>query len=222
MAKVCAVPDLHSPYSNLESLTLLYTEIERHKPDIVIQLGDALDMYSFSKFPKSQNVHTPKQEISEGKALLEEFWKIIHKLVPKAKKYMLVGNHEERLPKRVLERLPEFESLFSLKNLLTFKNVETVTEPEIEIDGICYFHGFYTKPYQHLRYYQRSCVFGHTHNAWVLWEKPIFSKKPLFEMSTGYLADDSMIPIQYTATKKNRWSKGYGIIDDGIPTFFPL
>lgn len=219
MAKVLCVPDLHSPYSDLEALSSTYLQIEKEKPDTILQLGDSLDLYSFSKFPRSHNLLTPRQELEQGFELVRDMWKIINRIAPKAIKYQLLGNHEERLPKRVLERLPEAETLFRLKEVMSFPGVQTITTEELEIDGVLYIHGFMTRPYAHMRYFLKSVVLGHTHQAWVLYEK--VHRKTLFEMTCGYLADDSQIPLQYTASKINKWSKGCGIIDSGVPRFVP-
>jgi len=220
MAKVLCIPDLHAPYTNLEALTLLYAHIEKVNPTHIIQLGDQLDLYAFSKFPRSHNVMTPKQELEEGIGLLKEMWRLINRISPDSRKYQLLGNHMERLPKRVLERLPEAESLFRVEDLVNFDGVHTVTEDQIEIDDVLYLHGFMTGAFKHMRYFLKSCVFGHTHSAWIHFEK--IHNRQLFEFTSGYLADDTQIPLQYTASKINKWSTGYGIVDNGVPTFVPL
>lgn len=90
MAKVLVVPDLHCPYTDLSSLTLLYAHIEAANPDVIIQLGDAMDMYSFSKFPRSHNVMTPKQELEQGIGMVAEFWKTVNKVSLNSTKAMLL------------------------------------------------------------------------------------------------------------------------------------
>lgn len=220
MAKVLAIPDLHAPYTDLESLTLLYTHIEKEQPDVIVQLGDQLDLYAFSKFPRSHNLMTPKQELEQGVGLLTEMWEIIHRVSPGSRCYQLLGNHMERLPKRVIERLPEAESLFRIEDLVRFKGVDTVTDDRLVIDDVLYLHGFLTKPYAHMRYFLKSCVFGHIHQAWCVYEK--IHAGLLFDFTCGYLADDAQIPLKYTASKINKWSTGYGLIEAGIPRFVPL
>lgn len=220
MAKVLAIPDLHAPYTNLKALTLLYKHIELIKPTHIVCLGDQLDLYAFSKFPRSHNVMTPKQELEQGIGLLREMWEIIQRISPQSINYQLLGNHMERLPKRILDRLPEAESLFRVEDLVKFNGVHTIIDDRLVIDDVLYLHGFLTKPYAHMRYFLKSCVFGHTHNAWLLYEK--IHEKQLFEFTSGYLADDSQIPLKYTAAKINKWSTGFGLIDEGVPCFIPL
>lgn len=233
MALVISVPDLHEPYSDPDGVSALFAKIEeiqkRRKVDYVVQLGDSLDMYSFSKFPRSHNILTPKQELEQGRDAVWKFWKTIQTICPEATKYQLVGNHEERLPKRILDRLPEAESLFSVKDLFTHPNCEVV-EGDLVIDDVLYIHGYLTRQYAHLRYFLRSVVFGHTHNAWIVYEKIdalIGGRTPhknglLFEMTCGFLGDQSQIPLQYTASKKNKWALGFGVVEDGVPSFIPL
>lgn len=219
--KVIAVPDLHFPFAHADALSLLYSKLEIEKPDVVVQMGDALDCFSFSRFPGTKNIMTPKEEISQGLAQLDAFWETVGKLCKKAKKYQIFGNHEERIPKSILAKMPEMESLFSLDDIFQFKGVETIpADGSLELDGVLYIHGYFLQPYQHMRYYLKPVVFGHTHRAWVLHDK--IHGKNLSEMTCGYLGDDSFIPLKYTMTKINRWTKGYGLIEGGEMSFKTL
>lgn len=89
-------------------------------------MGDLLDMYSHSKFPKSQNVYTPKDEEEAGIKKARELWAAIRKASPNSKCVGLLGNHDIRPLKRTLESAPQLEHWIEkyFKDLMQFDGVE--------------------------------------------------------------------------------------------------
>lgn len=180
------------------------------------------DMLAHSKFPRSHNVMTPKDEILKSRDLAEEMWKAIRTAVPKATCHLLTGNHEARVFKRVFERAPELESFVSVKEFFTFDGVETIHDPreELVIDDVVYIHGFLSGLGKHAAYYQKSVVCGHTHLGGVAFIRQ--KKKIIFELNAGMLANERAPALSYTPTKFTRWTVGYGLIDNLGPRFVCL
>lgn len=222
--KVLCIPDLHAPWVEIKKLSKIYELIEQEKPDVVIQLGDALDMYSYSKFARSHDLCTPREEIEEGRNLLVNMWSRIHKMVPKARKIQLRGNHEARLEKRILERNPECWIILQEANnkLLSFPNVETIqdTRCELEIEGVVYIHGYLTQLGSHAKYLLKPVVHGHSHRGGTVFYN--LGGQTIWELDCGYLADPKQIPLQYGATKTTLWTQGCGIVDKWGPRFVSL
>lgn len=222
--KVFAIPDLHAPFTDWKSVAKIYAAIDNARPDYVVQLGDALDAFSFSRFARSHNIMTPEEEIEEGRAGLARFWDNVHKAAPKAKKIQLSGNHEARLVRQTLERFPEVYSLLTKiqGDFYKFKNVETIHDHrhELVINGVIYCHGWLTRLGDHARYFLKPVVHGHTHRAGVIHFN--LHDKPIFELDCGYLADKFQVPLQYGPTKTTLSVKGYGEVDGHIPRFVPL
>lgn len=121
--KKCVVlPDIHVPFHDEKAINPVLKFIKDFNPDVLVQVGDFYDFYDVSKFDKDpERQYRLQDEIDEGKKL----WKKIRKNAPKAKLYMLEGNHEHRLPK-YLTRNPELHSLRSLKleNILELKDLD--------------------------------------------------------------------------------------------------
>lgn len=222
MKKVFAVPDLHFPWVYADGLTALYLAIEQHKPDIVIQLGDLYDMYAHSKFAKSQDIMTPKEEKLEARQGAEAFWKNVKICAPQAECVQLKGNHCDRPAKRLTEKYPEIANFVSFDEYFEFIGVQTIHDSRqiVEIDGVIYTHGHYTKLGDHAKYFLKPVVHGHTHRAGVLYFNQYDNM--LWELDCGYMADNAAIPLQYTATKRTNWVHGYGIVSDSIPAFYPI
>lgn len=222
--KVLVLGDTHFPFHCKTSLTLVFEAIKREKPDCIVQVGDLYDFYSASSFPRSHNILTPKQEAEEGREAAEEMWAYIRKISPKSKCYQLWGNHDVRPKKRVLEAVPHLEHFFgsSLKELFQFKGVRTLLsdKDELLIDGVVYEHGC-TKFGNHVKENNASTVTGHLHRGAVHYENTRRGEV-LFELNAGYLANPHHECMQYGRKKWNKWTRGYGLIDENGPRFICL
>jgi predicted phosphodiesterase len=221
---VFAIPDLHAPFVDWKRVEKIYSAIDKANPDYVVQLGDALDFFAFSKFARSHNVMTPEQEVEEGREGLYNFWANVHKAAPRAKKIQLSGNHEARLVRQALERYPEVYSLLTRfqGDFYKFKNVETIHDHrhELDINGVIYCHGWLSRLGDHAKYFLKPVVHGHTHRAGVLHLN--YHHRTIFELDCGFLADKSKIPLQYGPTKTTLCVSGYGVVNGLVPWFVPL
>lgn len=219
MRKVLAIPDLHFPWHDQDTLTWIYKLNQERKPDVIIQLGDLYDMYSHSRFARTHNLCTPKQEIAEGRLGAATMWKHLKSGNPKAVCYQLRGNHDVRADKRILEMCPEVESLVAMQPLFEFPGVKTIMDAseELELDGVLYIHGHYMKLGDHMNYYLQPVVHGHTHRGGSIYRK--IHGQTIWELDCGFASDESQVPLRYTATRRTHWTLGCGWIDDGGPSF---
>jgi len=219
--KILVIPDVHFPFHDKSIVRQILEAIKREKPAFIVQVGDLYDFFAQSSFPKSLT-HTPKDEVEAGQRAAEEMWRIARKYAPKAKCFQLLGNHDVRPAKRLLERSPELRPFLDMKTIFEFEGVETIhdTRDELEIDGILFTHGHLSHADSHLKYYGQSVVRGHSHMGGVVFQNG--RRGPLFELSCGYAADPHSVPLRYTQTKAVRWCHGYGLIDEKGPRFVPL
>lgn len=221
--RVLIFGDLHLPYPNKKALKWAIKQVKEVKPTIVIQIGDIYDLFYSSTYPKRFLEFTPEQELKRGRAQAEKFWKEVRSLVPRAKLIQLLGNHDERPFKRVLEKVPEIEPLFSLPDLFTFEGVKTIMDPReeliLKVNGkkILFHHGYLSGVGMHMNYHQMSCVVGHTHKGGVQFKG--FGNETRFELNVGYLGDDTAGPLQYGPQRRRYWTLGIGVIDEMGPRF---
>lgn len=210
--KVFIIGDVHFPFHCKKSLAKVLELIKKEKPDVVIQIGDLLDWYCASKYPRSLNVANPKEEILLGIKLAEKMWSDIQKIVPKAQCIQILGNHDVRMPKRIMERLSELESFFDLDKYYTFKNVKVLKSDKdyIEIDGVIYVHGWLSKSIDHARYFNKPTVHGHRHRPEVEYDH-----KNLWSMDVGYMANEKSEVMGYGQSKFTKWTKACGIVENG-------
>jgi predicted phosphodiesterase len=222
--KVLAIPDLHFPWHHQDCLTFIYELIKEENPDVIIQMGDLYDQFSFSRFARTHDLCTPKEELLEGLAGATNMWNHIRKIAPRAKKIQIRGNHDVRIARRVQEVIPEIESLIepTIDAMFKFKGVQTVmnTREEFEIDGVIYTHGHYMKIGDHAKFYNKPVVHGHRHRAEVWFHD--MNDFMLWELDVGFCSDATAVPLRYTATRTTHWTLGCGLIDGRGPRFIPF
>jgi predicted phosphodiesterase len=219
--KIFIIGDVHFPFVNIDALNACYELIKKEKPDVVIQQGDLDDQYSNSKFPKSQNVYSPKAEDDLARSMAEEMWAKIRSIVPKAKCYQLMGNHNARALLRVVEKWPEGEHMieYYMRHRMTFEGVETIHDPtqELYINGILFIHGHYSQLGAHRDYNTINVVTGHSHRGGVNYRS--YNGKVYWELNVGFIGDPESKALSYRKQKYHNWTWGCGIIDSLGPRF---
>lgn len=222
--RILAIPDQHFPFVNKKALEKLIALAKELQPTHIVNVGDTYDMYSFSRFARSMDVMTPKQEMKKGRAMAEKMWAAFQEAAPKAKCFQLLGNHEERIYKKIMNVAAEYESVIAepVRKLLTFPGVYTMksSKSELTINDIVFIHGWSTSPKFHVGYFHQNVVHGHTHRGSVSFIA--IKGKALWELDCGFIADNNALPLEYRETKTSQWHTGCGYIDKMGPRFIPL
>jgi predicted phosphodiesterase len=215
--KVFVISDTHFPFNSKKAYAKVLGFIKEERPDAVVQIGDLLDQYMFSKYGKSPKF-TPEQDIVKGLADAKSMWATIAKFVPKAKLYQILGNHDVRISKRISEVLPALSSIYSPLALYDFPGVKVMKSDRdyLVLDKVVYCHGWLSKSIDHAKHFNQPTVHGHRHRPTVEVDGPLWS------MDVGYLADDKTLPLSYTASKFSRWRKACGVVEDGLPRLILL
>lgn len=211
--KVLAVPDRHFPWAHRRACDWVVGVAKTYQPDAIVGLGDELDLYSYSRFPRSHNLYTPLQEYRRGMGAYRRHWQALREAAPKAACFELSSNHGDRLHKRVLERFPEVEHLIG--DPYALPEVKRV-KGEMVLDRVIYMHGFRSNALAHATYNQQSVVHGHTHKASLLWRKN--RKGSFFNLECGWLGDEGSAVFNYKMEALTQWTMACGLITNGAPT----
>ena len=215
--KVFIVSDTHFPFHSKKAYKKMLHLIKSERPDVVIQIGDLLDQYVFSKYSRSLGIKT-EDDIWKGVKCAKQMWADIHRIVPKAKLYQLLGNHDLRMAKRISEKLPELETVVKTLSLYQFDHVKTLNSDRdfLILDNVVYVHGWLGRSVDHIRYFGKSVVHGHTHRP------EIVTEGRLWVLNVGYLADSKSLPLSYAPSKHSKWRTACGMVEDGQPKLFLL
>jgi predicted phosphodiesterase len=223
--KLLVISDIHWPFSHKKVIERFYDRVAEFQPEIVVLNGDAWDMYSHSKFARSHNQFTPREEHSLARSENENFWSSVQRLAPNVKCFQLLGNHDVRPLKRVLEAYPEAEDWVEkgLREAFTFTGVETFYDPRQELflgEDIAVFHGYRSGLGAHRDFTLMNCINGHTHLGGVSFRQ--IQGRTLWELNSGLAGDPEAKGLTYTPQRITKWTLGFGEVDHLGPRFIPL
>jgi hypothetical protein len=221
------IGDTHFPFARYQDIDRVIEQARRLKPDLILQVGDRHDFYCFSKYARSYNLMTPKQELTRGLKQAKYFWAGLKDASPTAHCVSLLGNHDARLHKRVMERLPELESilddlsLFSIPGVLTLPSDRDSFSFRINGEEVVAHHGWLSKPGDHARMFLKSAVVGHSHLGGLV-HVTRHGGRSFFELNVGYMGDGRSPVFSYGGSKHKPWTLGYGLVDEYGPRFVRL
>lgn len=119
---VVVASDIHIPFQDDKAVRAFCSYCEEKKPECIVLNGDILDFFRLSRFTKGEG-RNPMEEINLCKKLLET----LRELCPQSKIYYIIGNHENRLEKYILNNAPEIacvvEDIFTILGTSEF-NIE--------------------------------------------------------------------------------------------------
>jgi metallophosphoesterase superfamily enzyme len=220
---VLAIGDTHFPFSHQKTIEKVYRFAEKEQPAHIVQVGDLKDQWSHGRFPSSRNYYKPDEEMELAHKQSVEFWEELRKACPKAKCYQIMGNHDLRPLKLILNAAPSLESLVaqSIEKLYDFEGVTTVKDyrEELIIQNIMFHHGYMSRHGQQRDYVMQNLVSGHTHRGAVLY-RPL-KDKTIWHLDCGFVGDPESKALSYTPQKTTNWTLGWGWIDEYGPRFIP-
>lgn len=221
--KLAVISDIHWPFSRQRVIDAFLAFIEKEQPEYVVLNGDAWDMYSHAKFPRSHNIFTPREEMRLAREMNENFWKEVKKRCPNATCIQMLGNHDIRPLKRVLEIYPAAEDWIEekLKELFTFDGVRTIYDhrEEVLVGDVAIFHGYRSQLGAHRDYTLYNCINGHTHRGGTVFRQ--IRGQVLWELNSGYAGDPEAKGLSYTPQKIVEWTPGFAYLDSHGPRFIP-
>lgn len=111
------------PFEDAKALKIVCALIKDVQPTKIVHLGDLIDCYQISSFDKDPDRKSSLQDDIDAAAIWLGHLK---RAAPKAKCYLLEGNHEDRL-RRTIWRMPEAQR--ELTQLRAFK--DGITWPKL-------------------------------------------------------------------------------------------
>ena len=211
------IPDLHVPYHCPKYIEAVCRLLERLKQGKtlkgIVQLGDALDFWQISSYPKN-----PRRKNTIGEDL-EAYAEILNRLgsyLPKGGEFhQLEGNHEERLHRYIAQNSGAiFELVQSIKSYLKerFKGPgkffwhDYMKWDSLKIGDVVLMHGFYFNQHVaagHLTKYKVSTIFGHTHRVQYVFDGTHYAA------NLGHGSRESVIKHKPTPTG---WRQAVGVL----------
>lgn len=222
--KILVISDLHLPYHDEKAIEVALMKGKAEKVNIIILLGDLLDMYQMSQWVKDPKNPDMASEIETCR----EFLQLLRKEFPDAEIIWKEGNHEERWQTYFYRNAPDVAVLPGM-TVYDYMNVEqygiqVIREKRpINVSTLLLYHGHelprgLTNPVNQARGQwlraTANMIAGHGHRTSTHIERSatgqIFSN-----WSIGCLCD---LTPQYASI--NKWNHGFGILTQEGPKSF--
>lgn len=220
-ALMAGMGDMHLPFVHVPTVNHFFRWCNQNQPKNIIQVGDLHDMFSSSRFPRKIIIN-PYEEMKQSRTMAVSFWETLRRLCPKSRLIQILGNHDIRVEKRVIEKCPEAHPFVErgLVDHYSFDGVETYMDPreELIIDGINITHG-HRKHGDHMTECMRSTILGHTHIGGTVFQK--LRNELMWELNCGFAADVMHEALKYTPKSYVKWTLGFGVVDELGPRFIP-
>lgn len=216
--RVLFIGDLHAPFQHTDALEFLAAAKERFQPQRIILAGDELDQHAIAQFDPDPDGYSAGHELNVGL----EFMQKLYQLFPIAA--VCTSNHGSRpfrkayaagLPRAYLKSYAEF--MGSPKGWYW--------EDRIEVDGVVYQHGEgYSGKDAALNAakdnMKPTCI-GHVHSfAGVQYFNN--GDQQIWGFNSGCVIDTSAYAFAYGKHARSKPVVGVGVIDKGVPLFYPM
>lgn len=203
--------DTHLPFHKKGYLEFLKQTHAKYncREDIVICVGDMLDLHGISFHTPDPNAPTAIDEFDLAKEEVAKIAEAFPNLV------WLLGNHDNRIVRKVKEFQISQRFIKTFHELLNLPSTWKIQD-ELIFEDVVYRHqGQSGGKNGHLlsaQYNGMSVVCGHLHsNGGVSYfTNPQF--KSIFGMNTGSLCDDSSLAMNYSFNSKSKSTLGCGLV----------
>lgn len=210
------IPDCHRPFHSRKAYNIMLEAASFVGVDEVVLLGDYVDFYQVSRYPKDPRVCTLLQEeVSSAIEGLDE----IDALFPQAKKVYLEGNHEQRFEKYLIEKAPglfgvtEIRFLFELNRRVNWTYLPFGRSQLYKVLG-SELHAFHrpkaSTPKLHIGRTLVSSVYGDIHKIERAHAVSLDGHH-LIAVCPGWLGDVSSRVFDYMPSVP-QWQLGFAIV----------
>lgn len=227
MKQYVIIPDCHFPYHDLKFtsfITRLLASLKASgKLKGIVQLGDALDFFQISSYPKDPaRRNSIKDDMDDYAGIMNEWAALLPK---NGEFHQLEGNHEARLQRYISTNAKEIHELVtSIGSYIKSKYKASAAfywHPykkwnSLRLGDVTLLHGFYYNQHTaatNLNKYKTSIICGHTHRVQLIHDGVHYSA------TLGHGSDEKETAHQPTPTG---WQQACGVLtvfDSGKTNF---
>lgn len=219
--KILVIPDAHAPWINWDAMKECKKWHDKHKPDLVINLGDLTDQKIWSRWQADTDDFSPSEEYTMAHKDLVK----LHKWFPKME--ILRGNHDTRVLQRAVEAGIPSHMFRDVDDVFNFDGWRWYSRSERLIvktkrGPILFMHGdeMGGSVCAKSRKLGMSVVQGHTHKVSITYTQNLTGH--FFGAEMGCIMDIRSKAARYAQANPMGSSVGFGVIQHGLPFFIPF
>lgn len=216
--RILTISDMHIPYHHPDAIEFLRYLKKKHRPDLVVCLGDMADFHAISFHDSDPDLDSAGMELER----LQKIVAILEKIFPEM--YIIGSNHGD-LPLRKLfahglpiSFLRPYNDIYDVGT--GWKFVDELTLPQ-NGNPIYFVHGLSKNGLNVVKQRALNVVQGHFHTDF----KIDYVSNPahlLFSMQVGCLINTKSLAFAYNKLQLQRPIIGTGVIIDGKPILEPM
>ena len=218
---ILIISDTHFPVHHPDTFKFVKALKKKYKPDLVVQIGDIVDLNNFSRYDKDPNFISPIDELTKAIKNVKEFQRIFEEL------YITTGNHDFRIADKAEKAgLPE-GCLKDLKDVLQIYRPKWKFCRDLKLNWkdekrrILFSHTMYADVIKTVGLEGANVVHGHSHTKGET--KFLANSHALhYGMTVGCLANQKHICFNYSKKLGKKFILGSGVICNDIPRFIPM
>lgn len=219
---VLAYGDLHAPYQHKHALEFLADINSTYKPERIINLGDNLDMYSVSSFPKDMShKDTWTDELKKGRKVIAKLAKIF------PVQEIMSSNHCDRAYKKSRiagvprEFMMPYNEVIGAPDGWRWHQDLTITTDSTR-EQLYFAHTKTGGSLVAAKDLGCTSVLGHHHTKFGCTAFRPTIRKTIWGVDAGCLISDKGPPFSYNKITRGRPINGLVIIIEGVPQVLPL
>lgn len=216
---VLILGDTHLPWIDWKVAEGAARFASDYKPDLIVQVGDLIDGYNWSRFSRDPDAPSAGREWADTLKAVKRFHGLFD---PKTMMYIIEGNHDRRYQMRAFEANIPSQLIRPLREVFPYPNWKWwVDQKHLKIDGVTYMHGDEGVGTAGAKSRQqgRNVVHGHTHKGSIDWTAT--SDSLIFGMEVGTLMDPASMAAKYAKKALLKNFMGWATVSDGIPVLYP-
>lgn len=218
---ILVLPDLHFPWADQQGVEMAHRWAKKHKPDLIVQLGDITDQKMWSRWPTDPDDMSPHQEFEAMLSGLQDLSKRFPKMV------ILSGNHDRRLYTKAAESKLPTKMLKTLQDLVPARGWDWRLDPRKKLivptarGNVLFLHGDESggTPLAKAVAVGTNVCMGHTHKTSITYRQTM--DKFVWGFEAGHLMDVESKAADYAAASPVGAACGFGVIKYGVPYWLP-
>lgn len=211
--KIALIPDIHAPHQDKRAWRLVVKALTAWAPDVVIQLGDLIDLASVSTYAKHPTkTMSLAQEVEAARQVVDDIASIGAK-----RTVVTLGNHCIRAEKYLIQHAPDFLPFFEIGAVLGMRRPGWTVVPykeTYEIGQMRVTHDVGRAGVQAARQSVvdtgDNIVVGHTHRLQVVYQGTQAGKRHV-GATLGWLGDPEHIDYRHRDLVRRDWQLGFGV-----------
>lgn len=216
---ILIVSDQHYPYNHPDIIAFLRACKNKYKPDLVVNIGDEVDLHSISFHDHDPDLMGPGDELKTAINRLQPLYKLFPKMT------VMHSNHGSLVYRKAVSNgLPRhvfkgYREILHAPKDWHWKEDLTVKMSNGQFVYFC--HGKSADVLKLSQSMGMSCVQGHFHEKFELryWGN---SLGLFWGMMVGCLIENKSLAFAYNKVNLKRPVIGCSVIVDGIPQLVPL